>query len=151
MELIIFIAVVVVAALLWTGHVKDTQSKAESKIDDWQPSSNDKPWPYGEKIADGKIHVKSADVAPGKSADDRVEATAPQCGCGRSPTGFCVGLHKLTAEEWAVSDQNSNKVSVADVTAGNKAAAVAKVKKAPAKKTADKKPAVKKAPAKKST
>jgi hypothetical protein len=77
MELIIFIAVVVVAALLWTGHVKDTQSKAESKIDDWQPSSNDKPWPYGEKIADGKIHVKSADVAPGKSADDRVEAPAP--------------------------------------------------------------------------
>jgi hypothetical protein len=38
---------------------------------------------------------------------------------------------------------------VAEVTADNKAAAVAKVKKAPAKKTADKKPAVKKAPAKK--
>jgi hypothetical protein len=60
-----------------------------------------------------------------------------------------VGLHKLTAEEWAVSDQNPNKASVADVTADNKAAAAAKVKKAPAKKTADKKPAVKKAPAKK--
>ena len=58
-------------------------------------------------------------------------------------------MFQLTAEEWAVSDQNPNKVSVADVTAGNKAAAVAKVKKAPAKKTADKKPAAKKAPAKK--
>ena len=22
------------------------------------------------------------------------------CGCGRSATGFCTGLHKLTAEEW---------------------------------------------------
>ena len=112
-------------------------------------ADSDKPWPYGEKLAEGKIHVKSSDVAPGKSADDRVEATAPQCGCGRSPTGFCVGLHKLTAEEWAVSDQNPNKASVAEVTADNKAAAVAKVKKSPAKKTADKKPAAKKAPAKK--
>jgi hypothetical protein len=60
-----------------------------------------------------------------------------------------VGLHKLTTEEWAMSDQNPNKASVADVTADNKAAAVAKVKKAPAKKTADKKPVAKKAPAKK--
>jgi len=24
----------------------------------------------------------------------------PLCGCGRSSTGFCVGLHKLSAEEW---------------------------------------------------
>jgi hypothetical protein len=37
----------------------------------------DKPWPYGEKVAEGKIHVKSADVAPGKSAEDRVETPAP--------------------------------------------------------------------------
>jgi hypothetical protein len=36
-----------------------------------------KPWPYGEKVAEGKIHVKSADVAPGKSAEDRVETPAP--------------------------------------------------------------------------
>jgi hypothetical protein len=60
-----------------------------------------------------------------------------------------VGLHKLTAEEWAVSDQNSNKASVAEVTADNKAAAVAKVKKAPVKKTATKPAAAKKAPTKK--
>jgi hypothetical protein len=163
MELIIFIAVVVVAALLWSGYVKTKKAESESKIDSWIPggpgknpdqhplarfntdADADKPWPYGEKIAEGKIHVKSSDVAPGKSADDRVEATAPQCGCGRSPTGFCVGLHKLTAEEWAVSDQNPNKASVAEATAKNKAAAVAKVKKAPAKKTAAK-PAVAKKP-----
>jgi hypothetical protein len=82
-----------------------TKSSAES----------DKPWPYGEKVAEGKIHVKSADVAPGKSAEDRVEAPAP---------------------------------TVADVTAENKAEAVAKVKKAPAKKQQfDKKPAAEKKPA----
>ena len=149
MEIIIFIAVVVVAALLWSGYIKTKKAESDHALDSWKPISSDKPWPYGEKIAEGKIHVKPADVAPGKSADDRVEATAPQCGCGRSPTGFCVGLHKLTAEEWAVSDQNSNKASVADVTAGNKAAAVAKVKKAPAKKTAAKPAVAKKAPAKK--
>jgi hypothetical protein len=22
------------------------------------------------------------------------------CGCGRSPTGFCTGLHKLSDAEW---------------------------------------------------
>ena len=162
MEFIIFIAFVILAALLWTGYVRTKKAESDDAIDKWIPggpgknpdqhplaqfnTGADKTWPYGEKLPEGKIHVKPADVA---GSQNRVEATAPQCGCGRSPTGFCVGLHKLTAEEWAVSDQNPNKVSVADVTAGNKAAAVAKVKKAPAKKTADKKPAAKKAPAKK--
>jgi hypothetical protein len=112
-------------------------------------ANSERPWPYGKALPAGKIHVKPADVAPGKSADDRVESTAPQCGCGRSPTGFCVGLHKLTAEEWAVSDQNPNRVSAAEVTAQNKQKAVAKAKKAPVKKTAAKPAVAKKAPAKK--
>ena len=158
MEFIIFIAFVVLAVLLWNGYVRTKKTESDNAIDSWIPggpgkdpskhplaqfnTGADKPWPYGEKVAEGKIHVKSADVA---GSQNRVEATAPQCGCGRSPTGFCVGLHKLTTEEWAMSDQNPNKASVADVTADNKAAAVAKVKKAPAKKPA----AAKKAPAKK--
>jgi hypothetical protein len=162
MEFIIFIAFVVLAVLLWNGYVRTKKTESDNAIDSWIPggpgkdpskhplaqfnTGADKPWPYGEKLPEGKIHVKSADVA---GSQNRVEATAPQCGCGRSPTGFCVGLHKLTTEEWAMSDQNPNKASVADVTADNKAAAVAKVKKAPAKKTADKKPVAKKAPAKK--
>ena len=78
MEIIIFIEVVVVAALLWSGYVKTKKAESDQTIDNWQPpKAEDKPWPYGEKIADGKIHVKSSDVAPGKSADDRVEAPAP--------------------------------------------------------------------------
>jgi hypothetical protein len=24
-----------------------------------------------------------------------------RCGCGRSPTGYCVGFHGLSEEEWA--------------------------------------------------
>ena len=144
MEFIIFIAFVILAALLWTGYVRTKKAESDDAIDKWIPGGPGKN-PDQHPLA----QFNTTDVAPGKSADDRVEATTPQCGCGRSPTGFCVGLHKLSAEEWAVSDQNPNKASVADVTAGNKAAAVAKVKKAPAKKTADKKPAAKKAPAKK--
>ena len=78
MEIIIFIAVVVVAALLWSGYVKTKKAESDQTIDNWQPpKAEDKPWPYGEKVAEGKIHVKSSDVAPGKSADDRVEAPAP--------------------------------------------------------------------------
>ena len=150
MEIIIVIAVLVGVALWWGHHVKTEKSKIDDGLDNWTPpKAEDKPWPYGEKLAEGKIHVKPADVAPGQSADDRVEATAPKCGCGRSPSGFCVGLHKLTAEEWAVSDQNPNRASAAEVTAENKAKAVAKAKKSPAKKTAAKPVAAKRAPAKK--
>ena len=119
MEVIIFVAVVVVAALLWSGYVKTKKTESDQAIDNWQPpKAEDKPWPYGEKLAEGKIHVKSSDVAPVASAsnEDRVEAPAPV---------------------------------VADTTAENKAEAVAKVKKAPVKKQQfDKKPAVAKAPAK---
>jgi hypothetical protein len=39
----------------------------------------------------------------------------PKCGCGRSPTGYCVGLHKLSEAEWAISDKNPNRVEVAPV------------------------------------
>ena len=78
MEIIIFIAVVVGAALLWSGYVRTKKAESDQTIDNWQPSkAEDKPWPYGEKIAEGKIHVKPSDVAPGKSADDRVETPAP--------------------------------------------------------------------------
>jgi hypothetical protein len=29
-----------------------------------------------------------------------------RCGCGRSQSGFCVGLHSLTPEQWAVHADN---------------------------------------------
>ena len=48
------------------------------------------------------------------------------CGCGRSPSGLCEGLHSLSADEWAVHAKNPEA-------------------KKPAKIKAEKKPAVKKA------
>ena len=135
MEIIIFIAVVVGAALLWNGYVKAKKADSDDAIDKWIPggpgknpeqhplakfnADADKPWPYGEKLPEGKIHVKTTDVS---GSENRVETPAP---------------------------------TVADVTAENKAEAVAKVKKAPVKKTAanpavaNKPAAAKKAPAKK--
>jgi len=80
MEIIIFIAVVVVAALLWSGYVKTKKTESDHAIDNWQPpKAEDKPWPYGEKLPEGKIHVKSSDVAPvtSDSNENRVEAPAP--------------------------------------------------------------------------
>lgn len=129
MEIIIFIAVVVGAVLLWNGYVKAKKADSDNAIDSWIPggpgkdpdqhplakfnTDADKPWPYGEKLPEGKIHVKTTDVS---GSENRVEAPAP---------------------------------TVAQATAENKAEAVAKVKKAPAKKTAAKPVAAKRAPAKK--
>lgn len=36
-----------------------------------------------------------------------------KCGCGRSATGYCVGLHKLTPDEWAAHPDNPVKPEAA--------------------------------------
>lgn len=78
MEIIIVVAVLVGVALWWGHHVKAEKSKIDNDLDTWTPpKAEDKPWPYGEKVAEGKIHVKTSDAAPGNSAADRVEAPAP--------------------------------------------------------------------------
>jgi hypothetical protein len=78
MEVIIIAVVLVGVALWWVNHVKTEKSKNDDALDNWTPpKAEDKSWPYGEKVAEGKIHVKSADVASGKSEADRVEAPAP--------------------------------------------------------------------------
>ena len=52
--------------------------------------------------------VQKDTVAPYK-----VEAPEPaKCGCGRSSTGYCVGLHKLTDAEWAAHPDNPVKTVV---------------------------------------
>jgi hypothetical protein len=132
MEFIIFIAFVVLAVLLWNGYVRTKKTESDNAIDSWIPggpgkdpskhplaqfnTGADKPWPYGEKVAEGKIHVKSADVAPGKSAEDRVETPAPT-------------VADATAENKAEAVAKVKKAP-AKKTAAKPAAA----KKAPAKK-----------------
>jgi hypothetical protein len=93
---------------------------------------------------------------PVESTHYRVETPAPvapipaepaKCGCGRSPSGNCVGLHKLTPEEWAVNDANPTKAVPAKPKAPARKPAVAKPKetapatpKAPAKPRTPRKP-----------
>ena len=65
MEIIIFVAVVVVAALLWGGYVKTKKTESDRTIDNWQPpKAEDKSWPFpGGKVGEGTMHEAVADVA----------------------------------------------------------------------------------------
>lgn len=86
MEVIIVVALLVGIALVWTKYLKTEKSKAESAIDNWEPAkildSKEEQWPFGEKLPEGKIHVKVSDLAPVAPAEptgseNRVEAPAP--------------------------------------------------------------------------
>ena len=63
MEIIIIIAVLGLAAY-WVYDM--SQQKKETK--------SDQPWPFGTVLPEGKIHVKTTDVA---GSENRVEAPAP--------------------------------------------------------------------------
>jgi hypothetical protein len=71
-----------------------------------------------------------------------------KCGCGRSPTGLCVGLHKLTPAQWA-AEQARGSCQKANNSCDTPAAAAKKP--AVKKPQTTKKPAVKKPAAKKPT
>ena len=94
--------------------------------------------------------------APKAEAPYKVEAApevkAPEpakCGCGRSPSGYCVGLHALTTEAWAVHPDNPNKVEapVAEAAPAKKVRSAkpksAEAKAAPKKAAKPKKPKTK--------
>ena len=124
MEIIIFVAVVVVAALLWSGYVKAKKTDSDRAIDNWTPpkemSTPKTSWPFpGGEVGEGKIHVKVADVASLSQLKDAwIEATEP---AEPTPAG------------------SENRVETPAPVA----------EPAPAKKTAAKPAAAKKAPAKK--
>ena len=105
----------------------------------------------GKKTESKYAHPLDAVTTPTVSAPYKLEPPAattpipsvpanepPKCGCGRSATGYCVGLHKLTPEQWATSTSNPDYVT--------KVVVPEPVKKP--RKPAAKKPAVIKAPAK---
>jgi hypothetical protein len=105
----------------------------------------------GKKPESSFAHPLDAVTTPEVSAPYKLEPPAattpipyvpanepPKCGCGRSATGYCVGLHKLSPEQWATSTSNPDFVT--------KVVVPEPVKKP--RKSAVKKPAVVKAPAK---
>lgn len=58
----------------------------------------------------------TATLAEAPVAPYKVEPA--KCGCGRSPTGLCVGLHKLSVTEWEQHPDNSAKPVVEVKTGG---------------------------------
>ncbi len=79
--------------------------------------------------------------APGKtvelnSVEDGAVKLPAQCGCGRSASGYCVGLHALTADEWSKHPDNKTVAVQPKLgkSADDRVEAPAPVKKAPAKK-----------------
>lgn len=98
MEIFIFIAIIVGAALLWNGYVRTKKAETDDAIDKWIPGGPGKD-PEQHPLARFNTTVE-ADV---RTSENPVEAT---------------------------------ETTVADVTAHNKAVAVAKAKKAPVKKAA---------------
>lgn len=76
------------------------------------------------------------------SVEDGTTKLPVQCGCGRSPTGYCVGLHALSADEWSTHADNKNSVVVGK-SADDRVEATAPAKpKAPVKKQQFEKKAV---------
>jgi len=112
--------------------------------------SDKTPDPLDKLEADANAKLAEAEKAAKAKMDEvlHVAETATEtpkkgtCGCGRSPTGNCVGLHKLSDAEWAMHESNPNRVEVAPVvvTADTLTTAVvteaAPVKKPRAKKAA---------------
>ena len=100
----------------------------------------------GKKPESKYAHPLDAVTTPNVSAPYKLEPPAattpvpanepPRCGCGRSATGFCVGLHKLTPEQWATSTDNPDYVTKVVVPEP-----VKKPRKPSVKKPAEKKPA----------
>lgn len=54
---------------------------------------------------------KQQEKAP-ESIQEKVDAPVA-CGCGRSPTGYCVGLHALSESEWDQHPDNPLKGTLA--------------------------------------
>lgn len=96
---------------------------------------------FNKEKPDGSHPLDTLSKTPETETQHRVEAPVvvqpAKCGCGRSQTGFCVGLHKLTQEEWSTHEANPNKTPAVE-TKKKPAAKKAAAPKAPAKPRAKK-------------
>ena len=118
MEIIIFVAVVVVAALLWSGYVKTKKADSDNAIDSWIPSGPGKN-PDQHPLARFNTPAEADKPADVAGSENRVEVPAPT-------------VADATAENKAAAVAKAKKAP-AKKTADKKPA----VKKAPAKKKSD--------------
>lgn len=106
----------------------------------WYRNQSDKPAASGSLDPEAPYKVETP-------APQTVAAEPRRCGCGRSQSGFCVGLHALTPEQWAQHADNPYRTKPAEAvakTAAKKPAAKRPAKaKEPKAKAPTAKPAVK--------
>ncbi len=117
---------------------------------DWFRSPSPKAFAPAVQPEAAPYKVEAPVVAP--TMEPAAVSTPAKCGCGRSPTGLCVGLHKLTPEQWAAEQARGScqKVNNSCDTPAEPGAPVAAAKKPAVKKPASaKKPAARKPAAKK--
>jgi len=122
-----------------TGRKRDEEKHILDKLNDRKVEQMEAPYKVEQPAITPIPLVVVSEVPPVVIEATATKSEPVKCGCGRSPTGYCVGLHKLTVEEWAAHADNPIKVESKKAPAKKPA-----VKKDPAKK-----PAAKKAPAKK--
>jgi len=111
---------------------------------DWFRSPSPKAFAPAVQPEAAPYKVEAPVVAP--TMEPAAVSTPAKCGCGRSPTGLCVGLHKLTPEQWAAEQARGScqKVNNSCDTPAEAAKKPAVKKPQTAKKPAVKKPAAKK-------
>ena len=121
---------------------------------DWFKSPSPKAFAPAVQPEAAPYKVEATSVAP--TMEPAPVAKSNKCGCGRSPTGLCVGLHKLTPAQWAAEQARgscqkiNNSCDTPAETAKKPAVKKTQISKKPAAAvTATKKTAVKKSAAKK--
>lgn len=101
MELFIFLLLVTVCGFWYINYIMKNK---EEKL---RQSDNRDQMPYKLEGQESKLEVVKEET---KIVEEIKTIGPTPCGCGRSPTGLCVGLHKLSTDEWAVHNDNPNKV-----------------------------------------
>jgi hypothetical protein len=90
---LLLVAFIIVCAWFW---IRRSGNKEEAQTE--QPAA-----PY--KVEASPVVVTNSDPVDNVP----VVAEPAKCGCGRSPSGNCVGLHALSESDWAVHPDNPNK------------------------------------------
>ena len=121
-----------------TGKKRDDEKHILDKLNDRKVEQMQAPYKVEPPTAPPNTLVTISEIPSVVVEAPAAKPEPTKCGCGRSSTGFCVGLHKLTVEEWSVHADNPNKTTVEPKKPSVKKPAA---KKAPAKKPATKKKA----------
>ena len=119
MEIIVILAVV--GVLFWWFFLRENN--------DYNKTTEQLVTPQKDEVANQQTVTESVKLEVAAEPALVPDSGPAKCGCGRSPTGYCVGLHALSLEDWAAHPDNPVKPVVALVEEAKPA-----TKRTPAKK-----------------